>query len=268
MDFSHYFGLDLYNQIAESMEHQFTGLGDWTFRDIAFPQLPSIADAYFCRCYPQHTERNVQLRRVVEFLRHGLENFMEDLIGRYRIDKAEIVGFSSTFVQNLPCIAMARLLKKRREDVTVVMGGANCESVMGQEILKNVDCVDFIFSGPSLISFPTFLRHYLDGSPEEMHQIRGVLSRKNQSHHGLTVLGQTPKASTGEQLDIDINIELDYWTIWPISKITIPATEFGRRCFLRPREVAGGAKRPTVHSAASMVKPWRTARCFLEKQLN
>src|SRR6185369_3502976 len=39
-DFANYLGLDLYDVIVNSKESQNSGLGDWFFRQTAFPSLP------------------------------------------------------------------------------------------------------------------------------------------------------------------------------------------------------------------------------------
>jgi ribosomal peptide maturation radical SAM protein 1 len=209
IDFSRYVGINFYNEVAESMEHHPTGLGDWLFRQLAFPELPDNTDEYFQRCYPHPTERNVRLRKLVESHRSKLAHIFETLISGYRLDQADIIGLSSTFAQTAASFAMVRMLKERRPDLITVMGGANCESNMGREIAKNFRWVDFVFSGPALVSFPRFVQHYLAGEPEKMHSIPGVFSQANQ-RATLPVVGQTACATVGEELDINTRIDLDY----------------------------------------------------------
>jgi len=210
MDFARYMGWSFYNGIAETMEHHHTGLGDWLFRQVAFPKLPDNTNEYFVRCYPHPTEQNARLRTLIQDKRKGLEAVLEGMIDTYQMDQADIVGFSSTFAQNVACIAMARLLKRRRPDVLIVIGGANCETSMGREIAKNVEVMDFVFSGPALVSFPRFLQHYLNGELEAAHAIPGVFSRQNQKNGGLAIVGQQNVAPVGEELDINSRIALDY----------------------------------------------------------
>jgi ribosomal peptide maturation radical SAM protein 1 len=210
MDFSHYMGHDFYTAISDSMEHHVTGIGDWFFRQVAFPELPHNTEEYFRRCYPHPSERNTRLRRLVEQKRLSLADTLMNLIDKYRLDQADIAGFSSTFAQNGACMALTRLLKARRPNLVTVMGGANCESAMGQEIVRHVRSVDFVFSGPSLLSFPDFVGYYLDGKWEQLHAIPGVFSKKNLTHSSLAVIGQSRVAPIGEDLDINANIDLDY----------------------------------------------------------
>lgn len=116
------------------------------------------------------------------------------------------------FMQNVACLSMARKLKERNPKIVTVMGGANCESPMGQELAINAEFVNFVFSGPALKSFPALVRHYIDGELEKAHQIKGVFSKQNcRVRRGLSVIGHsTLLGGIGEELDIDAGVTLDY----------------------------------------------------------
>jgi radical SAM superfamily enzyme YgiQ (UPF0313 family) len=98
---------------------------------------------------------------------------------KHQLAQANLVGFTSMFSQNVACFAMARKIKSWNSKVITAMGGANCESPMGQEIIKNVPCIDFVFSGPALRSFPAAIRHLIDDEPEKCHSIDGVFTKRN-----------------------------------------------------------------------------------------
>jgi ribosomal peptide maturation radical SAM protein 1 len=82
------------------------------------------------------------------------------------------------------------------------MGGSNCDSPMGEEYARNVDVVDYVFSGPALVNFPKFVGHLLDGETEECGRLKGVFSRH------LTDRASNERA--GEELDINVDCDLDY----------------------------------------------------------
>src|SRR5215213_3755975 len=121
-DFAHYMGVPFYKRIAEMMDHLSTGLGDWFFREVAFPHLPDNTDEYFKRCYPAQTERTRMLKKRITEKRVELEPFLNLLIDQYRLAEADVVGFGSTFMQTVGCFAMARLLKARNPQTITVMG--------------------------------------------------------------------------------------------------------------------------------------------------
>ena len=66
------------------------------------------------------------------------------MIDKYRLAEADLVGFTSMFTQNVASFALARLLKESRPEIVIAMGGANCESPMGEEIARHVPAVDYV----------------------------------------------------------------------------------------------------------------------------
>jgi len=202
-DFANYLGLDLYDLIVNSKESQNSGLGDWFFRQTAFPSLPDNAGVYLSRYFPVHTDQMSQLKALVLEKRRGLSSFLESLIRKYSLDQKELVGFTSMFMQNVASFSVARKIKDKNKDVTTIMGGANCESPMGQVIVRHVDAVDYVFSGPGLKSFPEFVEHQLAHEAWKCGSIKGVFTKKN-------YMFQSGPEAIGEELSIDVPIDLDY----------------------------------------------------------
>jgi magnesium-protoporphyrin IX monomethyl ester (oxidative) cyclase len=210
-DFAHYLGLKAHAMMMDGMEHHNTGLRDWFFRQAAFPHLEDNTEDYFRRYYPQL--RNDQMYKLfIREKRRGLDAFLGEMIRKYELDRADLVGFTSMFSQNVPSLALARKLKERNPSAPVVMGGANCESPMGQEIVKHIDFVDFVFSGPALLSFPEFVGYQMAGEPEKCHRVNGVFSRANvEAPAPMATLGDfRPHKIIGDELDIDTHVPLDY----------------------------------------------------------
>jgi len=200
-DFATFLGVEPYHYVSTSMQSFNAGFGDWFFRQEAYPELTDNTEAYFRRCFPQAAQARL-FQELVHQKRFKLGPYMQDLITLYKLDRAQLVGFTSMFMQNTASFALARKLKQRNPGVVTVMGGANCEFPMGEVIAKHMDAIDFVFSGPALKSFPEFVQYCLDGRTANGSTIRGVFSR-----HGL------PKSGTdtiGEDLEIDSPVELDY----------------------------------------------------------
>ncbi|HSU13027.1 RiPP maturation radical SAM C-methyltransferase [Longimicrobium sp.] len=218
-DFALYLGLAAYEELV-SFEHHPTGLGEWFFREAAFPEAPDNADEYFQRYYPQHTARNRALKDFVMRMRAGLRTHFQEMIDRYGLDQADLVGFTSMFSQNAATLAMARMIRERNPSAVIVVGGANCEAPMGRELLENAPVLDFVFSGPSLRSFPRLLRCLVDGDTEGCHRIDGVFSRKNRVRDAagcaapgldLAATGGPPEVRAfGEENDVNELAEYDW----------------------------------------------------------
>lgn len=202
-EFANYLGLDFYEFLTGSPESQNSGLGEWFFRQAAFPDQPNNASPYLTRYFPFRTEQANTLKSRILEKRRGLEAFLDRLIDKYRLHEADLVGFTSMFMQNVSSFAMARKLKARRPEIVTVMGGANCESPMGQVIARHVPQVDFVFSGPGLRNFPQLVGHCLDGEPWKGGSIKGVFTKKNYLFH-------TGADAIGEELGIEVPIKLDY----------------------------------------------------------
>jgi ribosomal peptide maturation radical SAM protein 1 len=186
------------------MEALNCGIGDWLFRQAAFPELPDKTETYFQRFFPRRDAQLDMLIRQVLEKRRGFSELLDRLIAAYGLDQADLVGFTSMFAQNVASFAMARRLKERNPRIVTVMGGANCETTMGQEIAKHVKQIDFAFSGPALKSFPEFVGNCLNHEFEKNDRIQGVFSKAN------CALVQIGHGALGEDLDIDVPIELDY----------------------------------------------------------
>ena len=215
-DFAHFLTLPAYNELM-SFEHHPTGLGEWFFRAVAFPEQPDNSEVYFQRYYPQHSERNRMIKAFAISKRAGLEAHFEAMIDKYELDKADLVGFTSMFSQNVAALAMARLVKKRNPKAVVVFGGANCESVMGRETAENSPVVDFVFSGPALRSFPEFVRLQMEGDTEACHRLDGVFSKSNRVQDAACGTGIEAAAeglptvrSYGVENDINELVDLEY----------------------------------------------------------
>jgi ribosomal peptide maturation radical SAM protein 1 len=96
-----------------------------------------------------------------------------------RYEKTRIVGFTSTFNQNMPSIALAKILKERFEDKVVLLGGANCEGVMGPALMRAFPYVDYVVSGEAEESFPSLLKILFSRNNELITNLGGVSYRNN-----------------------------------------------------------------------------------------
>jgi ribosomal peptide maturation radical SAM protein 1 len=208
-DFARWLGAKYYDHIALNGNLLQSGFGDWLFRRIAFPDMPDNTASYSRRY-----RRAIGAELFDAALDDGplssdrLQAQLEEIISERKLDVADVVGFTSTFAQTVPSLAMARLLRKRRPDQVLVMGGANCEGEMGEALARVTRDLDFIFSGPALVSLPAFLRQIASGRLAE-EPIRGVLpcasSRKSRSQPvGI------PAVAFGQELPIETPLALDY----------------------------------------------------------
>lgn len=141
LEFAKIIGLAEYDEIDNSnFQHL---LGEWIFSQAAFPDKPNTDEQFFA-LFNDITEEQIQhIYRV----RDKAETFIVKLAERIAKTPAKIVACTSTFQQNCASLALLRKLKELNPNIITMMGGANCESIMGQTLSENFTWVDYVFSG-------------------------------------------------------------------------------------------------------------------------
>ncbi len=87
----------------------------------------------------------------------------------------DVVGFSSTFGQNVSSLALARLIREHHPGTRIVFGGANCEGEMGRQLLRSFPWVDGVIQGEADFALPEFMRRLRTG--ECLVGVPGVVMR-------------------------------------------------------------------------------------------
>ena len=204
LNFASFLGRRAYESVSFGFELPYAGFGDWLFRRVAFPGLTDNTAEYF-ECYlgRKKADDAPYAREIVANHLSKMESHIDSIIDLYSLDKADIVGMTSTFMQNVASFALARLIKKRNPAVVTVIGGSNCQFPMGQIIADQINDIDYVFSGPALKSFPSFIEAYLNQRLPEASSIPGVLTKRS--------IDSRPKSETiGDDLSFDTMVEIDY----------------------------------------------------------
>ena len=189
------------------------GIGDWFFRQAAFPEAPENSADYFKRYFPGRSPQAQSIKDAILAKRAQLPAFLEELVDRYALDRADLVGFTSMFHQTAASIAMARVLKRRRPELTTLIGGPNCEPPMGTQLARHVDCLDYVFAGPALISFPQFVERWIEGDRASAGKLEGVLGPNFDESRAGTV---------GPELGLDVDLPLDYDDFFDLYEANFP----------------------------------------------
>src|SRR5215475_1552335 len=64
-DFAEYLNINRYQYISASMQALYAGLGDWFFRQQAFPQLPDNAGKYLQRYFWGKSDEERQVKDMI-----------------------------------------------------------------------------------------------------------------------------------------------------------------------------------------------------------
>jgi ribosomal peptide maturation radical SAM protein 1 len=146
LHFAHQLDLEVYQQICEE---RFL-IGEWLFSHLLFGDAPKnreYPERY--QVHIQNISRNinrpesflldVKTKMVPEFLHWAVESVPW---GRY-----DVVGFTSTFNQNVASVTLARMIKEKYPGVKILFGGSNFDSEMGLEYFRVFDWIDYVVSG-------------------------------------------------------------------------------------------------------------------------
>lgn len=145
-----------YNFIAST-----TDLGNTFFADALWSGTPLAADAFEALVEVPHPlfDREQVTAMVSRFTRYiaRVPELFERCLAARDWNRYDLVGFSSTFSQNVPSLVFARMLRERYPSLYIVFGGANCEGEMGEQLLQSFPEVDAIVRGEADFAFPEFV---------------------------------------------------------------------------------------------------------------
>ena len=138
--------------------------GDWCFTEQLHGPNPSRDQAYVDQILRGEWRLSeTDVRRVLR-VRSLAGLFLNHCMASIEWDRYDVVGFTSTFEQNLASLALAKRLKADHPSLRIVFGGANWEGEMGVELHRRFRFVDFVCSGESELSFPALVESISRGT--------------------------------------------------------------------------------------------------------
>src|SRR6185436_4594074 len=154
-------GLDLgdYGQLAYGPE----ALVEWVFAAPPLrPPTPAADAAYLARLREVEDPALVDLAaRARAEVPAFLDQWTEEILAR----APRVVGFTTTFVQTIPALALAHRIKARAPDVKIVLGGGNCDGPMGEALHRTYPFVDVVVRGDAERVAPPLFADLLAGRP-------------------------------------------------------------------------------------------------------
>lgn len=172
LEFAAELGPERYDRIsASSVPHL---AGEWIFSGEVFAQPPEHTARYAAEILGG---LDAEFRSDVLAARACAADFIERTASRILELQPRVVGFTSTFQQQLASLAVARRLKEGDPLLKIVFGGANCETVMGAELVAQFPYVDAVVSGEGDLVVADLAGKLLDGTPIE--DLPGVYTAAN-----------------------------------------------------------------------------------------
>lgn len=164
--FADMIGLDKYYLVANGGSYREALVGEFIFSKAAFGgAAPEGYYEFFVKQLEKFVPKD-QLQLIVGYLekiRNTVDDFLEQAVEQVLQTQPKIVAVSSTTQQNCACIAFCRRLKQKSPEAITVVGGPNCERVMGAELARSVDVFDYVISGEADSFWSDFCGGLLQG---------------------------------------------------------------------------------------------------------
>jgi len=163
-------GLDVYHAIAQSQPESL--IGEWAFGRAVFGEASGREAEFLDLIAPclessqllgqlRRIYGHLDTRRLVSAVRGRTPEFV-DRTARSILDlEPRIVGCTSTFQQHCGALALLQRIKELSPGVITMLGGANCEGVMGAATHRKFPYVDFVASGEVDAFFAGFCERLL-----------------------------------------------------------------------------------------------------------
>lgn len=173
--FAHKIGVPLYEMICEKRAL----FGEWLFSYLLFRDNPKRSEypKVFKPVFEQLAQQSGQpMGYFEEIATRAAPQFLMWAVTAIDWGQYKLVGFTSTFDQNVASLTMAKLIKDLYPNVTIVFGGANYDGEMGIEYFRAFPFIDHVVVGEAELSFPALVRQVLEGQSDGFPD--GVTYRK------------------------------------------------------------------------------------------
>lgn len=146
-------------------------LGDLVFSEVAFPgalpdprrHIAKRLSARIPRARLLGLPSDVRgLLAEAERLRGEAAGFVQDAARQALATGARVFGCTSMYWQQTASLAVLREIQRLRPDAITMLGGANCEGVMGQAVHRLFPWVDYVVSGEADDFFAPWVQGLLD----------------------------------------------------------------------------------------------------------
>lgn len=172
-------GTMLYQWIVHTVPYE-AFVGDWLFTDALYGPDPERDRQYHDRILTPNWLLAEDEIATLDRVRPTCTRFVHDMATTVDWAAFDVVGFTSTFQQNIASLAMAARVKADHASTTIVFGGANWEGEMGVALHEQFDFVDVVCSGESDRSFVAVLDALWAGdagSAESLGSVGGIAYR-------------------------------------------------------------------------------------------
>src|SRR5437773_2504498 len=163
--FAHRIGVPLYERLCEKRAL----LGEWLFSYLLFRDNPKRAE-YLATFKPVFEDISRESGHPISYFEEMATRIAPQFLSwaMTAIDWGQyiIVGFTSTFDQNVASLSLAKLIKDLYPSVKIVFGGANYDGEMGLEHFRAFPWIDYVVVGEGEDVFPSLAKQVRDGQQD------------------------------------------------------------------------------------------------------
>jgi hypothetical protein len=144
--FAHKIGVPLYEMICEKRAL----FGEWIFSYLLFRDNPKRAEypRVFKPVFEQVARESGQpLSFFEDMATRTAPQFLTWAMTAIDWGQYKLVGFTSTFDQNVASLTLAKMIKDLYPEVKIVFGGANYDGEMGMEYFRAFPFIDYVVVG-------------------------------------------------------------------------------------------------------------------------
>jgi len=129
----------------------FHSLGEWVFSGVLYDE------GFGYQSFLEYLDRAGFDPGKIREMRGLATEFVAEAAAEIIACEPDVIGLTTTFMQNVPSLALARRIKELAPSVKVVLGGGNCDGPMGATLHRNYPFVDFVVRGEGEDAFPRLL---------------------------------------------------------------------------------------------------------------
>lgn len=158
-----YIGKDLYSDIVVNC------LGDLVFSPFYSPHMKDSVSTYLGHILGSEFDFNELYKNINCFINDILYNDVNWM-------EYDNIAFSTSLVQFVPSLYMARRLKEIKPSINIIFGGASLVDELATSVLSTFDEVDFVIKGEGELTFEELLKS-INYESNNFYDIMGLVFR-------------------------------------------------------------------------------------------
>jgi ribosomal peptide maturation radical SAM protein 1 len=194
LDFLEMVGPDVYRSYSEFHND----LADWAFARDLHNEDPNDA-TMLALAHTEGVPRSQlrEIRRVAVLA----GRFLDRCLASVDWASARIVGFTTSLLQTLAALALARRLATAHPHLTILLGGAGCQGSMGEALHRNFPFVDGVVRGEADATVVPLIESLLKGGASP--RVPGLLWRQRDGRSYAIPTGKPPNLRDYRTPDYD-----------------------------------------------------------------